>query len=60
MGSTKCESWSKCTGASVRDAPALSLTLGTFLPLLVLVLSLQIWLNTNPYQKNKGISLLNQ
>lgn len=51
--STKCESWSKCTGASVKDAPALSLTPGFFLPLLVLMLSLQIWLNTNPYQKKR-------
>lgn len=57
--STKHESWSECTGASVKDASALSLTPGFFLPLLVLMLSLQIWLNTNPYQKKK-IALLNQ
>lgn len=42
---------SKCTGAFVKAAPALSLTPGSFLPLLVLMLSLQIWLNTSPYQK---------
>lgn len=53
MGNTKCEGWSKCTGASVKDAPAVSLTPGSFLPLLVLMFSLQVWLNTNPYQKKK-------
>lgn len=37
MGSTNCENWSKCTGASMKDAPALSLTPGSFLLLLVLL-----------------------
>ena len=50
-----CESWSKSVGAAVKDAPVLSLTPAcmVFLPLLVLMLSLQVQLNTNPYQKKK-------
>lgn len=57
MGSTN---WSKCAGASVEDAPALSLTPGSFLPLLVLMLSLQIWLNITLTKKIKKIAVLNQ
>lgn len=53
MVSANCESCSKCTGACVKDAPALSLTPGTFLPLLVLMLSLQIWLNITLTKKKK-------
>lgn len=58
-----CKSWSKSVGATVKDAPALSLTPGcvVFLLSLVLMLTLHFWLNPNPYQKILiMIGLLNQ